>query len=242
MNIIISSPLNISGVFQLGGAPSSISPGSLSIEKIASGSLIGSTKITQSITNTSVNSLLVVTLAYDDGTTTNGTSSLSSNPSLNWIHSVVNPQGVSGTGPTDIWTARNTVGGSIAVTASLDATSPGGGMVIYSFINHNLSGSAASGSNKNAATTTIIPQNSGSIVVGVVCDWDGTNSPGYPTISYTGSAVKTWDDTIWGVANYTGYHFYYTTMNLSGSTYTGGLTSPVSPGNQGICLLEIKSI
>jgi len=133
---------------------------SLFIQSIASASLTGSTFVTQSISNTTANSLLVVTIGYDDGTTTLATSSLSSNPSLNWVHSVVNPQGVSGTGPTDIWTAQNTVGGNVGVTASFESTAAGGGIVIYSFANHNLTGSAASGSNKNAATTTIIPQNS----------------------------------------------------------------------------------
>jgi hypothetical protein len=74
-------------------------------------------------------------------------------------------------------------------------------------------------------------------VVGVVSDWNATVA----VSTYTGSAVKVWDDTRWGPNYYCAYHFYYTTMNTSGSVYTGGLLTPTSPANQGICLLEIKS-
>ena len=230
-NVIVSSPMNVGGYYLILESLSSASSAANSSDTV-SGSI-----------QTSINSFLVASLAWDSTVTQAASGSVISNPSLNWIRSVQNPDlGTSGgSGPVEIWTAQNTVGGNISITASFENRAVSKGMVMYSFVNHSLTGAAASASQQTTGSAKITTQKKNSIVVGVVCDFAGDTSTGYPTVTYTGSAVKVWDDVVFANTDYAAYHFYYSNMTPE-STYTGGINSPISTGQQSIALLEIKSI
>jgi hypothetical protein len=231
----------------------------LSIEKFAIGDYLGlltnyayNNPIHGTISNTSANSLLVVTIggggdtAYPPSGQYPATASVQSYPALTWTRQVKAQPGVGvQAGDVEIWTAINPTGGTVGVSASwtgYNTTSPGvveTELSIYSLINYATAYIGNSYSlviSSAGAATGSISGSTNSIIIGLCDDWNAaTPPPG----GYTGPNI-----TVDHESNYTSLgtmNFYYFHSGLTRSgTYTIGLTSPTDM-QSGFGLLEIKS-